>query len=264
MAKNNKSIPVSIEPLPESVEEVRTRMNEFGISEEYFSAEMFYYHYYARNWMMRGEIIERWSSLLFCWKRNSKKNRLETAKQKKTKNETSSSTASSTVAAEKKQAAAKTRSEKVDEWLDCQYPMPEEPEKRQAAERLEHVYSLEHQPQFGKYEHLKEILTSNNITLEAAVKTISPAITERIIIRHLNELSAHFHTPLLTYSLLEMQQTARLIINKAPRLKFSELMLICQRAKEENLLPQSRVCRGDIMELIHNYPEWKRNTLEYL
>lgn len=259
------------EALPQTTEEVKAKMIEMGIDEDAFSAEVFYHHYNARNWMLRGEKIVHWSSLLICWQRYA-----ENKHGKRHSCNTSTATASASCTTDNPSAVTEAlplgggggglapRSVQVSSWLDCQYPMPEEPEVREKAERLERCYSLANQPQFGMYEHLKEILTSNTITLEAAVRTIDQGIVERIIIRHIDDLAAHFDTTLLSFSLGEMQQTARWMIKEAGWLKFSELMLICQRAKEERQLPQNRVCRGDIKELIRNFSGWKRNTLEFL
>lgn len=269
------------EALPQNPEEVKARMNEMGITEDCFSAEIFYHHYNARNWLLRGEKIVRWSSLLICWQKYAeKKHGIRPTKNPKDNLTTSLPLKGAEGAVLSDQSGATAdgslphsegtggglppRSAEVSSWLDCQYPMPEEPEKREHAEKLERCYSLQNQPQFGMYEHWKQILTSNTITLQAAVKHVGQGMVERIIIRHLDDLAAHFRTSLLSYSLHEMQQTARWMIEKAPTLKFAELMLICQRAKEERQLPASRVCRGDIKQLILNFPGWKRNALEFL
>lgn len=268
---------------PENIEQVREKMQEFGIGEEWFTADEFFYYYEAQAWMMKGAEIENWPALLHCWHQkrlrrvNNRRKRLAAA------SNTSTATASATSTAvgsnqpslggdggglrglvAESSAGGDSRASVVSSWLDCQYPMPEEPEVCQEAERLERCYSLENQPQFGMYEHLKEILTSNTITLEAAVRRMGSNVVERIIIRHLDDLAAHFQTSLLSFSLQEMQQTARWMIEKSGWLKFSELMLICQRAKEERQLTDARVCRGDIKELVRNFSGWKRNTLEFL
>lgn len=255
-------------------------MQHFGIAEEWFTADEFFYYYEAQAWMMKGAEIENWPALLHCWyqKRlrrvNNRKKRVTASANEPTSlplqgvggsmTDASTATDSSLPPSGGTGGGLDTREELVSSWLDCQYPMPEEPEKREQAEKLERCYSLENQPQFGQYEHLKQILTSNTITLQAAAHHVGQPMVERIIIRHIDDLAAHFQTTLLTYSLHDMQQTARWIIDKAPSLKFSELMLICQRAKEERQLRNSHVCRGDIKQLILNFPSWKRNALEFL
>lgn len=269
-----------IETLPQSPEEVKAKMDAMGINEEIFTADVFFHYYQAHDWTIRGEHICHWSSLLVCWDRNGRKKRGDRPAKYPRKDESTASATSTAVGSNQpslggdggglrglvaeSSAGGDSRASVVSSWLDCQYPMPEEPEVRQEAERLERCYSLENQPQFGMYEHLKEILTSNTITLEAAVRRMGSNVVERIIIRHIDDLAAHFQTSLLSFSLQEMQQTARWMIEKAGWLKFSELMLICQRAKEERQLTDARVCRGDIKELVRNFSGWKRNTLEFL
>ena len=258
----------AIEMLPQTPEEVKAKMDAMGITEEAFSAEVFFHYYEARNWLLRGETIAHWSSLLVCWDRNGRK-KLNDRSSKSTAPSTSPSspTAPSTTSLPLQGVGGSSLPLKGDggsSWLDCQFPMPEEPEVREQAERLERCYSLENQPQFGMYEHWKEILTANTITLGAAAQRMGTNVVMRILIRHIDDLAAHFDTTLLTFSHHEMEQTARHILNKAPSLKFSELMLICQRAKEERMLPHTHICRGDILELIKNFPGWKRNALEFL
>lgn len=239
-------------------------MQKLGISEELFTAEEFYYYYDARNWLAGGEKIRRWPSMLICWKNNHY--RKFSALCKKVKAASKAAPVAAYTPSEQP-AQQEVREQEVMSWLDCQYPMPDaekEPEKREEVEHFFRVYSLAHQPMFGEYKHLKEILTDNTITIEAAVRKFGQPMVERLLVLHIDSLARHFATTLATFPLEQMQQTARWIIQKAPALRISEFMLILRNAHDNTSISTAKLCRGDIKMLVDTFPEWKRNTLQYL
>lgn len=250
--------------IPENPAEVRTMMQKLGISEELFTAEEFYYYYDARDWMTGGEPIRRWTSMLMCWRDNHE--RRFKGRYLRSKNRKQAAPVAAYNPAEKPQEAVK-RDDEVKAWLECQYPMPDaekEPEKREKVECFYRAYKIENQHLFGKYEHLKEILTKNTITMEAAARKFGQPAVERLLIAHIDLLARHFATTLDTFPLEHMQQAARWVIQKAPSLRVSEFLLILQNAHEYSAITPARLCRGDIKRLVENFPEWKRNTLQYL